>query len=245
MAQNFDQFELPKPPEPELPFEATAGGAVLKDGEFKSPNFVHLQKGWRIDSDGNAEFQDVTIFGTTLETYFSQPWMPVDGGATADIFMGSNTTAYFFQFTLPAAMIVNSISFVEFEGTDAGASSFDLAVYSEDGQNKHFEVTTASFPATLNGSQLCETAVDSVRLLAGNYYLGLVLNSNVAQIGYRGHNATQVIWEALNGFDSSNPKISGTKTVTAGTLPTTFNPVSDLTELSFTQGGFLPFRLDN
>ena len=79
------------------------------------------------------------------------------------------------------------------------------------------------------------------------YYLGMVLNSNVTEIGFTTGDFLGQPWDTLNGFDlsGSKPKFSGTKTVTAGTLPTTFNPVSDLTELTSIQGGYLPFRLDN
>ena len=63
MAQNFEQYEIPEPEEPELPIVPIPGGATLQDGEFKSPNFVTTQRGWRIDSDGNAEFNRITLRG--------------------------------------------------------------------------------------------------------------------------------------------------------------------------------------
>lgn len=252
MAQNkpnkpvFQQVEILPPDPPELPIIPIPGGAILKDGSFKSPNYVPGSRGWSINSEGEADFQDVTIFGTTLKTFFSVPPIPIIS-VERTIYLGNHTTAYFWQFTLPAAMIVNWISFNEREGTSAVASSFDLAVYSEDGQDKLFEVTTQSFPATLNGGQLCQTAVPSVRLLAGNYYLGMVLNSNSAEIGFYTGDFLGVPWDTLNGFDmtGNKPKFSGKKVVAAGILPSTFSPVSDLTELTSIQGGFLPFRLDN
>ena len=37
---------------------------TLKRGEFKSPDYIKGRRGWRISSEGNAEFRNVTIAGT-------------------------------------------------------------------------------------------------------------------------------------------------------------------------------------
>ena len=66
--KTFEQFEIPEKPQEELPIVSVPGGAVLKEGEFRSPNFVHLQRGWKIDSDGNAEFQSIILDGVPVTT---------------------------------------------------------------------------------------------------------------------------------------------------------------------------------
>ena len=63
---SFQQVGLPELPELELNIVPTPGGSTLKDGELKSPNFVHLKKGWRVDSEGKAEFQSITLNGVAL-----------------------------------------------------------------------------------------------------------------------------------------------------------------------------------
>lgn len=63
----FSQPEIPDIPVPPLPIVATPLGAVLSNGEFASPNYRRGESGWRIDSEGNAEFQSLTIAGTFVE----------------------------------------------------------------------------------------------------------------------------------------------------------------------------------
>lgn len=67
----FKQEQLPEQSQvPVLPFVPVPGGATLKEGEFRSPNYVKASQGWKIASDGSAEFQDVTI-GSSLNIDFS------------------------------------------------------------------------------------------------------------------------------------------------------------------------------
>jgi len=42
-------------------FESSGGRTILREGEFQSPNFRTNQTGWKVDSEGNAEFQSVKI----------------------------------------------------------------------------------------------------------------------------------------------------------------------------------------
>ena len=60
--KEFTQYVIP---EPEKVSDAITQGSgadvVLAAGEFISPNYKKYQRGWKVDSDGNAEFQSVRV----------------------------------------------------------------------------------------------------------------------------------------------------------------------------------------
>ena len=58
--EEFKQYEVPEAPKT-ISIVETPDGAVLKTGEFKSPNYVRGKGGWKVNSDGNAEFSIITI----------------------------------------------------------------------------------------------------------------------------------------------------------------------------------------
>lgn len=64
-----DFYSLPSflpesPPEPMINITAVPEGSTIRKGVFKSPQYVPLRKGWKIDNDGNAEFNDGIFNGT-------------------------------------------------------------------------------------------------------------------------------------------------------------------------------------
>lgn len=64
--RRFKQSQLPKSPS-EIPLEETNGAIKsLIRGEYRSANYRRGQKGWRIDSEGNAEFQNVNVGRTII-----------------------------------------------------------------------------------------------------------------------------------------------------------------------------------
>lgn len=155
-------------------------------------------------------------------------------GTEGSASISPNTTALFRSFYLPFTITVNKISF-RVSGAFTTAGTFDYAIYAEDGQSQEFSGTSAN--VTVQGIQTI--SVSAVTLSPGNYYLGIVGNGTANfKIG-----STAYSGDAKDLFDSitSEPVLLGTKTVTAGTLPTTFAPVTDIT------GGVesIDFRLDN
>lgn len=146
----------------------------------------------------------------------------------------TTTTAYFGSFVLPFKITVNKLSF-SVTGYTSGTSTFDIAVYSETGQTKHIDITTAAISST----GVKTTAVSAVALNPGVYYVGIVANSAIS--------LELLTWDLGDGAlmennPSSEPILSGTKVVTAGTLPSTFDPTSDITA----NGSAAPIiRLDN
>ena len=54
-------IEVKKPPF--LNLEQSGGKTSLLKGDFQSPNFATGEKGWKVDSDGKAEFTDLQVSG--------------------------------------------------------------------------------------------------------------------------------------------------------------------------------------
>lgn len=130
-----------------------------------------------------------------------------------------NTTGYTWAFYLPHTFVVDKLTiYVSAVGT---AGTLDIGIYSEDGQTKEIDITTASISAT--GS--VTTAVAGVSLSAGIHYMVIVPNGTAS--------ITTQIWgqgafsEDIETADTE-PVVQGALTVTASTLPTTFNPITDI-----------------
>lgn len=211
--------------------------ATCDDTTIIAPAFNTNSSG-NINDQGTNTFVSPQDLGA-VKTYYSKPYLPTDD-IERNITLSDNTLAYFWQFTLDTGMTVNSFSFSGYHGGGT-TSTFDINIYSEDGQTVLDSITTAAVAA----SGLVETAVSALKLNTGNYYLGMVANTNGTGSGFQTVDMLATLWNSLNGYDmTSKPKLSGTKAVTAGILPATFDPVSDLTELTASQGSFLAFRLD-
>jgi len=124
------------------------------------------------------------------------------------------------MFSLPSTVVVNSIRLNIVTVNTAG--TLDISVYSEDGQTRLISVTTAS----ISGTGVVTTAGGGVSLPAGNYYIAVNTNST-ADIAF----STNTITATLRTGVTSEPTLSGTVTITAGTPPTT------ITQVSVTDGG--------
>lgn len=158
--------------------------------------------------------------------------MPAGGGVTVSTSesMGNNTTAWFGKFYLPASMTINKLS-VNVSAATA-SDTLDIGIYSEDGQTKHFEITTA----TISGTGVVTTAVSSVTLPPGMYYTGVCKN------GSGTHTLTTWTFAATTFSDvAGEDTFAGTKSISAGTLPTTFDP----TALTDNNDAGAVIRLDN
>jgi len=154
------------------------------------------------------------------------------GGLTSQGFT-NNTTAMFGAFRLPFKITVNKIT-IRCESVST-PSTLDIAVYSQDGQTKLFEVTTASIASA---STFYTTIVDSVLLLPGIYYLVVVANVEGANLALRTYLGDSSL---PTGVPAGEPVLGGTKTVEAGTLPNTFDPSS----ITSAESKLLVARLDN
>jgi len=160
-----------------------------------------------------------------------------DDATIGNMTLSSNTTAHVGAIFLPAAITVNKIQF-RISGTYTASGTVKVGVYSSDGATKLIDVTSGTISAA---NTTIVIAVSSVVLTAGVYYLVIVptgtSNFEARCINYQGVYITEGFINA-----ASEPGMGGTMTVTAGTLPTSFNPVSDITA---SNSHFLLARFDN
>ncbi|MCR4341806.1 MAG: hypothetical protein NUW01_18175 [Gemmatimonadaceae bacterium] len=148
--------------------------------------------------------------------------LPVSGttGAASTQQLNSNTTATVGAVILPALMAPTSLTFnVTAVGT---AGTLDVALFSHDGQTRHISFTTAS----ISGSGLVRTTFTAVRLPAGIYYLVMNPNSTADVTVSTWTSASPVIIAAAA---SGENELSGTITITASTMPSTFDPDTGVT----------------
>jgi hypothetical protein len=142
---------------------------------------------------------------------------PIDSAACA-----TNTEARLGLFNLPLGMIVNKITFrcqaITTEGT------WDISVYTEDGQTQKFTVVTAS----IAGAGVNTVSLGTpVFLGPGNYWI--LMNSNGTANGsflfknfWAGGGNAGDYYIAL----ASEPVYMGTLAITASTPPATFDPTA-------------------
>jgi hypothetical protein len=143
---------------------------------------------------------------------------------------------HFCLYTIPFKITVNKISLRT--ATISGTSTYDVSLYSEDGQNKIFTVTTD----TLSTSAILETVVSSVTLVPGNYWIMVNVNDSITTGQYSAYSFALPFAATTSLLNTTtDPVISGSLAITSGTPPTTFDPTA-LT-ISVTQGAIV--RLDN
>lgn len=150
------------------------------------------------------------------------------------ITLSLNTTAHLGAMFLPAAITVNKITIAVGSVTVAGTAK--IGVYSSDGATKLIDVTT---PTLASGG--ISTSVSSITLSAGIYYL-VIVPVSTTNVTVRGMLHQGVFASEGLLAPASEPPLEGTMTVTAGTLPTSFNPVSGVTS---SDGHLLLARFDN
>lgn len=144
------------------------------------------------------------------------------------------------QVYIPYAITINKISFnVNVVGTHG---TLKMGLYTEDGQTKVFEHTTADINATV---LITETLAAPVSITPGIYYL-MILPIDTADITLYVFNTINDTYSIL-GAVTGEPIISGSAYVTdlsasANNLPTLFDPTTDIT---FSEPNNLFGRLDN
>lgn len=171
---------------------------------------------------------------------------PVAGGisgAAVQSTYNDDALQRFYLFNLPQAITVNKIS-LKTGGTVSTAGTYDITIYSENGQTQEIAITTASVSAA---DTIITTAVSSVVLAAGNHWIGFNPNTSADAQFYSYQQATNGALNTLtNGLPydiSSEPVLSASTVITASTPAATFTP-SSLTERALNTSGPI-FRLDN
>ena len=160
--------------------------------------------------------------------------------ATSSEAVSSNTTMHVGQVVIPLDITVNKITILSGDVINTNGT-YDLTLYSEDGQTQAFSVTTGTISTT---NTFVTTAVSSVSVSAGVYYIAINPNSTAsANISF--HATTQGNSNNLfKGWTTlaSEPTMEGTVTITDSTPPATITPGSVTSNAS---NETLIFRLDN
>jgi len=201
----------------------TAGQVLTSNGAGAAPTFQAAGGG-----------------GVTVTTLLPLPNHPRPIGVGANI-CATNTTAHYVMISVPFTIVVNKLS-IDTNNTAIGtATTFDIGVYSADGQTRYINITTANVAAT---DTVYSTAVSSVSLSPGIYYVVIIANTN-------GFDGGLSVWtQPASGAGAklldvaSEPVLAGTSTETAGVLPATFNPVSGITVSSSSATSGPIIRLD-
>jgi hypothetical protein len=147
----------------------------------------------------------------------------------------SNTRMDFGMIEINQNITVNKLTI--FVTTHTANGTLKIGFYSDDGQTKYLEVTTA----TITASGLYTTTLGSPTLLsAGRYIIAHVPTGTGNFDVYMQYGVTG-IYSNFNTI-SGEQYYAGYKTVTAGTLPTTFDPTASVTAEQFST---ILVRLDN
>lgn len=181
--------------------------------------------------DGTWASSSTSVAATTLvpepNFYFK--------GDGQDINLTGNTTAHVGQVIVPFSITANKISFYVRVVTVAGTAK--VALFSQDGATKLFEVTTA----TISGAGIVTTSLSAATAIAAGVYYIMILPVSTTNI-----NPTTYVEEGVGAAAalrsvSSKAVIQGTITVTASTVPSTITPTS----ITSSDSNTLVHRLDN
>ncbi|MBA3756489.1 MAG: hypothetical protein H0X02_09780 [Nitrosomonas sp.] len=184
-------------------------------------------------ADLNNNFTEV---GGSLTAVFPSPAYAAKHNTEATIYPSSNTTGYTGSFILPSSITINKISF--YINTVTASGTVKLGIYSADGQTRYLNDTTSTI--SVASAAFTHTLSTATFLAQSQYYFVIVpvSTTNISLYGFE----RMDVGSLLNSI-TSEPKLYGTLTVTAGTLPTTFTPSSAITDSAT---GLLPtMRFDN
>ena len=180
----------------------------------------------------NNNFSEV---GGSSVAFYPVPAYAVNSNGSS-INPSSSTTGYVGSFILPTSSTVNKISFYVSTVTTSG--TMKIGIYSSDGQTQFLNDTTGTI--STGGAAYTHTLSSAIALTQGQYYFVLVPvgTTNIAIHSFERRDAAAFLNTITN-----EPKLFGTMTVTAGTLPTTFNTSTGITD---SINGLLPImRFDN
>lgn len=182
--------------------------------------------------DGNTLTINATINSNFVNTVFPQFIQGTTDRVSIDV--TSNTEANVGMAYVSRGITVDTIT-IRSGGSVPTPGTVDIAIYSENGQTKILEFTTPTISSTFT---YYTTSVTPTDIPVGNYYIAIVPNGTTS-VSFMG-------WKSALDDDTfavtGGKVLVGVMTVSAGTLPSTFNPVSDIT---FVQHRCPILRLDN
>lgn len=146
----FSQDYIETPKSPDLNIIPVAGGSVVQAGNLQSPNFRTQQKGWNIDSEGNAEFQEINANISNIRRKFKAASTITQGQAVYAVASNIIFDAY-------SESDVNSLSML-FSHTVGTAGSLRCLVATVFIQNDGDAITSMTY-AGVNMTQYAKLAV--------------------------------------------------------------------------------------
>lgn len=216
----------------------STAGKILQSGASNAPSWSIATYPSASGSSGNILTSDGTNWisatpsSASVATLMPYPNHIANVGAQT---LSSNTTMHLGQVFLPFSITTNKISYSVSSVSSSG--TLKIALYSEDGGTKIFEVTTAM----ISSSGVKTTTLDSpVSISPGNYYIA-VLPTSTANLNVNTYDLTGFLGALNFNSISGEPKASGSLSVTASTIPSTINPVTITGGTTNT----LAVRLDN
>ena len=218
-------------PPPEVRIEDVMGNAIqistaptwsprkyVEDVAYDSTNNVLYIFNFRTgDWDSFPQPGSITTFIPTSFLKALDATNPIDSGT-----VNVNTTAKLGLFNLPHSITINKFTYRCASVTSAG--TFDISIYSEDGQTQKgtFETQTISAAQTYT-----DTLATPITLTPGNYWLMINSNDTASCSFWAWH-----YYQGAGGAGdflvtlASEPTYAGTLTITASTPPTTFDPTT-------------------
>lgn len=174
-----------------------------------------------------------SFIGAAATTAFPKPVLGTSGLTSP--FRATNTQMYFGLVELTEYITVNKLSFYVASYTSSG--TFKVAIYSQDGGTKLLEITSATISSA---NQLVTTTVSpAVTLLPGKYYVAHLSTGGNFEVANHALGASMFSYMNLV---TGEVYYQGYKTVTASTIPSTFDPTTSVTADSTATLGI---RLDN
>ena len=201
---------LPKVRPPNY-FEQSGSRNILYKGEMQSPNFVHQKKGWKISSDGDAEFQKIHI-GSQLITL-----APGDSlqAAIDDLSQGDGGHIFLQSGTYTITSTLNLKSAIQIEGENTSTTIID------------FNDTSAQLKATGTNIYTTGTIVaitNSVILTgSGTTWLGNVTTDHQIFLGNK--------WYKISAITGDTTIILSEGYTGGATLPATYRAVKVIKDI--------------
>jgi len=147
--------------------------------------------------------------------------------------LSSNTVAYVGQVVIPFSIEVDTL-IIASDNTAIVPGKVKIGLYSENGQEKLFEVTTDTISTT---GPIVTRLLTPVSISPGLYYFAAIniQNSNVQLVSYLGGSLSSYLVNPGIGA-----VLQGTLSVSANTLPANFDPST----ITYSEGHCIYFRLN-
>lgn len=226
-------------------------GKILIGSTGSAPVIANITAGTNITiTNGAGSIEISAAGGSSALTLIPHPNGAVPDTGNADSLyprtIGTSTTVMRVgQVIIPFAITANKIT-IRNAGNINTAGTYDLTLYSEDGQTQIFSVTTA----TISSPNVSEViALSSVSIPAGIYYIAMNSNGGDCNFMFWADNNVDAGTDGVKILSvlSGEPTLEGTYTITAGEPPATLT----LSSISYSTSGAggasstLYFRLDN